>query len=57
MFGQVLEEVYDEYEDKVTFYEVDIEKERELANMFQVRALPTSLFISSSGKIRFLSMD
>ena len=50
IFGQVLEEVYEEYEDKVTFYEVDIEKERELASMFQVRALPTSLFISSGNK-------
>tara|TARA_Y100000034_G_C6843173_1_gene381681 strand:+ start:1002 stop:1223 length:222 start_codon:yes stop_codon:yes gene_type:complete len=50
MLGQVLDKVYEEYKDEVIFYEVDTEKERELTSMFKVRALPTTVFIPTSGR-------
>ena len=51
MFKQVLDEVIPEYKDRITFYKVDIEKEVDLANIFQIRAIPHFVMISKSGGI------
>ena len=51
IFKQVLDEVIPEYKDKITFYKVDIEKEVDLANIFQIRAIPHFVTISKSGGV------
>ena len=51
MFKQVLDEVVPEYKDRINFYKVDIEKEIDLANIFQVRAIPHFVMISKAGGI------
>ena len=51
MFKQVLDEVLPEYRDRITFYKVDIEKEIDLANIFQVRAIPHFVTISKDGGV------
>ena len=51
MFKQVLDEVIPEYKDRITFYKVDIEKEIDLANIFQVRAIPHFVTISKDGGV------
>ena len=51
IFKQVLDEVIPEYKDRITFYKVDIDKEIDLANIFQVRAIPHFIMISKSGGI------
>ena len=51
MFKQVLDEVIPEYKDRITFYKVDIEKEIDLANIFQVRAIPHFITISKDGGV------
>ena len=51
MFKQVLDEVEPEYKDRITFYEVNIEEEIDLANVFQVRAIPHFVTISKDGGV------
>ena len=51
MFKQVLDEVEPEYKDRITFYKVDIEKEVDLANIFQIRAIPHFVMISKDGGV------
>ena len=35
----------------ISFYEIDVEEEYELSSRFNIRSVPTILFISQSGKI------
>ena len=49
MYEQVLNEVTPEYSDKINMYEVDIEKESEIAGLFNVMSVPTTTTISKSG--------
>ena len=51
MFMQLLEEIIPEYRDRVTFYKVNIEKEIDLANIFQVKAIPHFITISKDGGV------
>ena len=51
MFKQVLDEVIPEYKDRITFYKVDIEKEIDLANVFQIRTIPHFVTISKDGGV------
>ena len=51
MFMQLLEEIIPEYKDRITFYKVDIDKEIDLANIFQVRAIPHFVTISKDGGV------
>ncbi|WP_224484911.1 thioredoxin [Robertkochia aurantiaca] len=44
MVAPVLEELSDAYPD-ITIYKVDTEKEEELAGVFQIRSIPSLLFI------------
>ncbi len=45
MVAPVLEELSDEYKDDLIIYKVDTEVERELSAVFQIRSIPSILFI------------
>lgn len=46
----IMEELSEKYKGRVVFYKVDIERDRELANEFQVSSIPQVLYIPMSGK-------
>lgn len=50
MVAPILEELSNEYEGKVKVYKVDTEVEQELAAVFQIRSIPSMLFIPTGGK-------
>lgn len=50
MVAPILEELANEYEGKLVIYKVDTEKEQELAALFEIRSIPTFLFIPMDGK-------
>lgn len=50
MVAPVLEELAKEYNGKLIIYKVDTEKEQELAAIFDIRSIPTFLFIPMDGK-------
>jgi thioredoxin 1 len=50
MVAPVLEELAKEYDGKLIVYKVDTEKEQELAAIFDIRSIPTFLFIPMEGK-------
>lgn len=50
MVAPVLEELAKEYDGKLIIYKVDTEKEQELAAIFDIRSIPTFLFIPIEGK-------
>lgn len=45
MVAPILEELSEEYKDKITIYKVDTEAEQELSAAFQIRSIPSMLFI------------
>ena len=45
MLSPILEELAGEYKDKINIYKVDTESERELAQVFGIRSIPSMLFI------------
>lgn len=49
MLAPVLEELSEEYAGKVDIYKVNIDDERELADIFGIRSIPTLLFIPMEG--------
>ena len=50
MVAPILEELSDEYKDKLIIYKVDTEKEMELSGVFGIQSIPTFLFIPASGQ-------
>lgn len=50
MVAPVLEELAKEYEGKLIIYKVDTELEQELAAVFDIRSIPTFLFIPVEGQ-------
>lgn len=46
----ILEELSDEYQNKITIYKVDTEVEQELSAMFRIRSIPSLLFIPLEGQ-------
>ena len=46
----VMEKLAGEYDGKVTIYKVNVDEEKALAAAFQVRSIPTMLFIPLEGK-------
>lgn len=46
----IVEELAKEYEGKIVFYKVDIDKERELAENMRVTSIPSFMFIPAEGK-------
>ena len=45
MIAPILEELSDEFKDKVIIYKVDTEAEQELSAAFNIRSIPSMLFI------------
>ena len=45
MVAPILEELSDEYKDKIVIYKVNTEVEEELSAAFQIRSIPSMLFI------------
>ena len=45
MLAPVLEELSEEYGDKIKIYKIDTEQEQELAAAFAIRSIPSLLFI------------
>ena len=45
MVAPILEELSDEYKDKINIYKVDTEAEQELSAAFNIRSIPSMLFI------------
>jgi len=50
MVAPVLEELSKEYEGKLHIYKVDTEKEQQLAAMFNIRSIPSILFVPKDGQ-------
>ena len=50
MLSPIIEELAEEYSDKVHFYKVDTEAEQELAGAFGIRSIPSMLFIPNDDK-------
>ena len=46
----MLEELAEEYGDKIYIYKLDTEKEKEVARLFGIRSIPSLLFIPMTGK-------
>ena len=51
MFNSVLDDVTPEYQNQINMYKVNIEEEPEIAGLFGVRSVPTSITISKGGDI------
>ena len=49
MFKQVLDGVVPEYNDKINFYEVDIEEEPQMSALFRVMSVPNIAMIRKDG--------
>lgn len=50
MVAPVLEELSEEYADKIKIFKIDTEAEQELASVFGIRSIPSLLFIPTNGK-------
>ncbi len=50
MVAPILEELSEEYEGKLKIYKVNTEIEQELASVFQIRSIPSMLFIPMGSK-------
>ena len=51
IFEQVLNKVTPDYENKISFYKVNIEDEPQMSSLFQVRGVPFMIMISNSGEL------
>ena len=49
MVGPVLEELSEEYKDKINIYKVNTDEEQELGSVFGIRSIPSLLFIPKEG--------
>lgn len=45
----ILEELSDEYKDRLLIYKIDTDKEMELSSLFGIQSIPTLLFIPLNG--------
>lgn len=50
MVAPIMEELADEYKDKLNIYKIDTEAEQELAAAFGIQSIPSLLFIPKDGK-------
>lgn len=50
MVAPILEELSEEYKDKLVVYKVDTEVEMELSSIFGIRSIPSLLFIPTEGR-------
>lgn len=52
MIAPILKDLADEYDGKVSFYKVNVEKERVLSQLFNVSSIPLLVFIPKDGTPR-----
>lgn len=50
MLAPILEELSEEYGDKIDFYKIDTEAEQELSAAFGIRSIPSMLFCPTEGE-------
>lgn len=50
MIAPVLEELAKEYDGKIKIYKIDTEAEQELAAVFNIRSIPSILFVPKEGQ-------
>ena len=50
MVAPILEELKDEYGDKLDIYKINTEQQQELAGMFGVQSIPSLLFVPTTGQ-------
>lgn len=50
MVAPVLEELSEEYKDRLVIYKVDTDAEQELSAVFGIQSIPTLLFIDANGE-------
>lgn len=50
-FAPIVEQIATQYKGKVTVYKIDIDKEPELAALFNISAVPTVVYISKNGTL------
>ena len=50
LFGNTLQNIANEYKDKITCYKIDIDQQKELASVFGVRSVPSILFVPKNGQ-------
>ena len=50
MVAPILEELQEEYGDKLNIYKIDTEAEQELAGVFGVKSIPSLLFVPENGQ-------
>lgn len=52
MVGPIVEELAEEYKDKVDVYKINTDEEAELASAFGIQSIPTLIFIPMNGEIK-----
>jgi len=52
MVGPVVEDLAEEYKDKVDVYKINTDEETELAAAFNIQSIPTLIFIPMNGEIK-----
>jgi len=50
MVAPIMEELATQYKDKVTFYKINIDQEKELAQTFNIQSIPALLYIPVKGQ-------
>lgn len=50
MVAPILEELSEDFKDQIDIYKVDTEAEQELSAVFQIRSIPSMLFIPKEGQ-------
>ena len=50
MVAPILEELSDEYRERIVIYKVNTDIEQELSSVFGIRSIPTLLFIDANGE-------
>ncbi len=52
MVAPVIEELSETFDGKVDFYKVNVDEENELSALFDIRSIPTLLFVTAGGEVR-----
>jgi thioredoxin len=50
VLSPILEELSEEYKDKINFYKIDVDQEQDLSAMFGIKSVPSILFIPMKGE-------
>ena len=52
MIAPILKDLANDYEGQVDFFKVDVDKEKELASLFQARSIPLVVLITKTGEVK-----